>query len=326
MPLKVLMMGTGTFALPAFQAMIESSHEVVGLVTQPDRTGRGHHRHVNEMKELALQHNIEVFQPENVNTPEVLERLRNFDAEIFVVAAYGQILSADLLAIPRLGAINLHGSLLPKYRGAAPVQYAVLNGDKESGVTIFQIEPKLDAGPILGMVKTEIRNKETSGQLHDRLAELSAPLTLEVLARLESGEIEKLPQPIEGVTKAPKIRKEQGLIDWSRSAKEIVSHVFGMQPWPLGYTYLHLPDKKPVRLILLDVVESEQDSNLTDKDLPDNEFTPGKTIQNENRMVVECGDGLIEVLSLQPAGKRVMSAEQFLCGTDISHGTLSAEP
>lgn len=312
MPLRVVMMGTGTFALPSFQALINSEHDVVALVTQPDRTGRGHHRHVNELKETALEDDVEVFQPESVNTPESLQQLREFQADIFVVAAYGQILSKELLAIPRLGAVNLHGSLLPKYRGAAPVQFAVLNGEKETGVTLFQIEPKLDAGPILGVIRTDIGEKETSGQLHDRLAELSAPLTLEILQKLEAGTTEEIIQEASAVTKAPKIRKDHGLIDWSQKSKQIIWHVYGMQPWPMPFTFMHHPERKSTRILVLDVVElTEDDARSVEK------LSPGELLQIGNRILACTGDSGLEILKLQPAGKKPMSANQFLCGTSV---------
>ena len=312
MSLRVVMMGTGTFAKPAFQALIDSNHEVVGLVTQPDRTGRGHHQHVNELKEVALADQISVFQPEKVNQPESLEQLRAFHADIFVVAAYGQILSGELLRIPHLGAINLHGSLLPKYRGAAPVQYAVLKGETESGVSIFQIEPKLDAGPILGVVKTDIGLKETSGQLHDRLAELAAPLTLEVLTGLEDGTVNKTYQDPAQVTQAPKIRKEQGLIDWTKSNAEIICHVRGMQPWPMPYTFLNSPTTKSKRMLILDVapVADNLQRQVTS-------FLPGESLQQDDRVFVRTGDSALEVLQLQPAGKRTMSASDFSRGHSL---------
>ncbi len=320
MPLRVVMMGTGTFALPSFQALIDSEYDVVALVTQPDRTGRGHHRHVNELKETALGHDVDVFQPESVNTPESLQQLRDFKADIFVVAAYGQILSRELLEIPRLGAVNLHGSLLPKYRGAAPVQFAVLNGEKETGVTLFQIEPKLDAGPILGVVRTDIGKKETSGQLHDRLSELSAPLTLDVLRKLEAGTVEEFTQEASAVTKAPKIRKEHGLIDWSKKSEQIAWHVSGMQPWPMPFTFLHHPERKSTRILILDVVE------LTGEDAtPVEKLSSGQLQQIDNRIYVRTGDSALEILKLQPAGKKPMSASQFLCGTSVDGSTFGPE-
>ena len=320
MPLRIMMMGTGTFALPTFRALIKSEHEVIGLVTQPDRTGRGHHRHVNQLKEIALENDVDVFQPESANAPESLQQLKDFNADIFVVAAYGQILSKELLAIPRLGAVNLHGSLLPKYRGAAPVQFAVLNGEKETGVTLFQIEPKLDAGPILGVVKTDIGHKETSGQLHDRLAELSAPLTLDVLQKLEAGTIEEITQEASAVTKAPKIRKEHGLIDWSKKSEQIGWHVFGMQPWPMPFTFLHHPERKSTRILILDVVELTSEDATTVESLP-----VGGLRQVESRLLVRTGDGGLEIMKLQPAGKKPMAASQFLCGTNVEGAAFGPE-
>lgn len=320
MPLRVVMMGTGTFALPAFEALLNSDHRVTGLVTQPDRRGRGHHNHVNEMKEVALRHEVPVFQPDHVNQPESLAELQSFAADLVVVAAYGQILSAELLAIPRLGAINLHGSLLPKYRGAAPVQYAVLNGERETGVTIFQIEPKLDTGPILGVIKTEILPKETSGQLHDRLAELAPTLTLQVLNAIEKGTVEFNTQHAESVTKAPKIRKEEGLVDWTKTSREIYCHVFGMQPWPMPFTFMHLPQLKSSRLILQDVDILNEAESVSVASL-----NPGQLHLTDQRIWVRTGDGAIEIQQLQPAGKRSMSASDFLRGTAIGGGTFGAE-
>src|SRR5579872_6100428 len=175
--LKLVMMGTGEFALPTFEALYGTPHQIVALVTQPDRTGRGHHQsRENPMKQLALARQTPVYQPEKVNAPEALDSLRAFKADLFVVAAYGQILSPELLSIPRLGAINVHASLLPKYRGAAPVAYAILNGDAETGVSIIQVLPQLDAGAIFAVARTPIGATETSGQLEDRLARLAVEL------------------------------------------------------------------------------------------------------------------------------------------------------
>ena len=324
--MRIVMMGTGTFALPAFRTLLESAEEVVGLVTQPDRTGRGHHRHVNPLKELALQHPVAILQPQNVNSPTALDDLRGLSADLFVVAAYGQILSPELLAIPRLGAINLHGSLLPKYRGAAPVQYAVLHGDRESGVTIFQIEPRLDSGPILGTVSTPISPQETSGQLHDRLADLAAPLLMEVVAGLKTGSITKCSQDPSQVTRAPKIKKEQGLIDWTKSSQEIGWHVRGMQPWPMPYSFLHIPDRAPQRVLVLevelrpDVVSDDQSEAAAVQSVPESRrYPPGACLPNESgKMLIRTGDGAVEITRLQPAGKRAMSAEEYLCGTSLT--------
>lgn len=312
MPLRLVMMGTGTFALPTFRALFGSGQEVVGLVTQPDRVGRGHHHHPHPMKEYGVVHGVPVFQPEDVNAPESLDRLREFQADVFVVAAYGQILSAELLAIPRWGAINLHASLLPKYRGAAPIQYAVWQGETETGVTVFRIEPKLDAGPILGVVRTPIEPHETSGELEERLAELAAPLTLTVLDQIEHGTTQPQPQPTGGVTRARKLKKEAGLIDWSGGAREIDCHIRAMQPWPMPGTLLHLPGKPPLRMLVLRVAAVDPPAGLGP--------VPGAVLAAGGRLFVRCGDGALEVLTLQPAGKRAMPARDFLQGHALTAG------
>jgi methionyl-tRNA formyltransferase len=306
------MMGTGEFALPTLRALCDSPHEVVGLVTQPDRTGRGHHHHVNPLKELALEHGVHVWQPERVNDDESLEQLRSINADLYVVAAYGQILSSRLLAIPRLGAINLHGSLLPKYRGAAPVQYAVLNGETRTGVTIFQIEPKLDAGLILGQVETEIGPRETSGELMTRIAELAVPLTLEIIDALEHGTARGIPQDPAGVTLAPRMLKEMGLIDWSQPAERIDWHIRAMQPWPMPFTFLHQTGKAPLRMLVL-AIEPAGDEGM--------ESLPGTVVSAaEGRLFVRAGDQSVELLEVQPAGKRKMAAAEFLRGHAVRPG------
>lgn len=313
MSLRLLMMGTGTFALPTFLSLYDSKHEVVGLVTQPDRTGRGHHRHPHPMKDAALEHGTPVFQPASANAPESLARLRGFNADLFVVAAYGQILSAELLTIPRLGAINVHASLLPKYRGAAPILYAVLNGESETGITIFKIEPRLDAGPILGMASTPIGAKETTGDLTQRLAELSPPLTLEVIDQLEAGTTEEIEQDQSLVTKAPSMNKEVGEIDWSQPSALIERHVRAMQPWPKPYTFLHSDDLPAVRVLILDV----DPISVADRD-----GEPGTLFVTEGGegFYVTTGDGAVQVNRLQLAGKRAMSAAEFLRGHSFAAG------
>jgi len=314
MPLRLVMMGTGEFAVPVFGALCESPHEVVGLVTQPDRTGRGHHHHVNPMKETALAHAIPVFQPEKANRRESLERLQEFAADLFVVAAYGQILSSKLLAIPRLGAINVHASLLPKYRGAAPVNYAILCGETETGITIFQIEPKLDAGPMLARVATPIGGKETAGELEQRLARLAIEPTVEVVNGLESSSIEPLTQDDTQVTLAPRMAKSMGLIDWTKSSAQTECHIRAMQPWPKPFTFLHQPDNKPLRTLILDAdvvaVPAEEES-----------AKPGTVVGVcEEELLVRTGDGAIAVRQIQPAGKRAMSTPDFLHGHSLSVG------
>ena len=316
MPLRLLMMGTGAFALPAFRALVDSRHDVVGLVTQPDRTGRGHHHHVNPLKEVALTAGVPVLQPEKASSPDSLEQLRSLDADLYVVAAYGQILSTRLLQTPRYGAINLHGSLLPKYRGAAPIQYAVLSGETRTGVTIFQIVRELDAGPILGVVETDIGPHETSGQLHDRLAELAVPLTLQMIGEIESGTAEPTPQDDSQATFAPRIPKEAGNIDWSQSAQRIGWHNRAMQPWPMPFTFLHRRDAKPIRVLIPEVGPA----------LPaEVNEAPGTVLPSPpDQILVATGDGALEIIQIQPSGKRPMSAAEFLRGHPLGPGTLFA--
>jgi methionyl-tRNA formyltransferase len=326
----LVMMATGGFALPTFRALLEQSntpngHGVVGLFTQPDRTGRGHHRHVNPLKEVALECGLAVHQPEKANTPEAIESLASLAPDLCVVAAYGQILSPALLAVPRLGAINVHASILPKYRGAAPVQTAILQGETETGVTIFQIEPKLDAGPILAIGRTPIGERETAGELESRLAVIGAELTLQVVDQLARGRAQPIVQDSTLASRAPRLKKEDGRIDWSRSPRQIDCQVRAFQPWPLAYSMLTMRQEKAdagrsssarsVRLIILDVVPAEcrSSSNVG--------ATPGTVVAVENkRLLVQTGDGPVEIARLQPEGKRAMTAGEFLAGYPVRVG------
>ncbi|MEX0718172.1 MAG: methionyl-tRNA formyltransferase, partial [Planctomycetaceae bacterium] len=286
-------------------------HEVAALFTQPDRAGRGHHHHPHPLKDEALARATPVFQPENVNSPDSLADLRRLGADVFVVAAYGQILSAELLATPRWGAINLHASLLPKYRGAAPVQYAIWKGEAETGVTIFRIEPKLDAGPILAVARTPIEPNETSGDLETRLAALAAPLLAKTLAQIASGATEELPQDRSAVTKAPRLKKSDGLIDWSRSPAAIDCQVRAMQPWPKPYSYLLTHGHEPLRLIVLEVEPVEWAPSVA----------PGTVVEATREwLVVQADHGAVELVRVQPAGKRPMTAAEFLRGHAVRVG------
>ncbi len=304
-------MGTGEFALPPFRALMETStHQVVGVYTQPDRTGRGHHQHVNRVRVLAEEHGIPVFQPERVNAPGALQELRALQADVFVVAAYGQIMKPEFLAVPRLGAFNLHGSLLPRHRGAAPVQYSIWKGDKLAGVTMFQIAPALDSGPVVGMVTTDIGDQETSGELMLRLADLCVDLTLRVVDQLDAATAVFQPQDASMVTLAPKIPKEAGIIDWSQSAEQINCHVRAMQPWPKACAWLHSDGRKPLRCIFTEAVA-----------LPDSTGTaePGGIDVTEKTLRVATGKGWLLVNSIQPDGKKAMDAAAFVNGYGVGN-------
>jgi methionyl-tRNA formyltransferase len=309
--MNLVMMGTGEFALPTFETLYKTPHSVVGLFTQPDRTGRGHHQSLeNPMKEFALAHATPVFQPERVNVTEALTRLRSLNPDLLVVAAYGQILSPELLAIPRMGAINVHASLLPKYRGAAPVAYAILNGDSETGVSIIQVLPQLDAGPILAVARTPIGPHETAGSLEDRLARLAVDLLPGVIEQFASGTLRPLAQPESLVTRAPKLKKQMGEIDWTKTAREVDCHIRAMQPWPNPYTFLHSPERPPQRLLVLAVRAAEATQSGAQ---------PGTPIEVEKeRLVVQTGAGAVEIIQIQPEGKRPMTAADFLRGRRIT--------
>ena len=314
MPLRVVLMGTGDFAVPPFRAVLESSHQVVAALTQPDKTGRGHHQHVNVVKQLAESFNVPVLQPERVNRPEILEQLRSFNADVFLVAAYGQILRPALLEIPRLGAFNLHGSLLPRHRGAAPVQYSIWKGDTVTGVTIFQIELALDSGPMIGKVETPIGVKETSGELMLRLADLSVPLTLDSLSRLENGTAKFERQDESLVTLSPKIAREDGIIQWQQTGREIDCQVRAMQPWPKASTTLQRPGHPDLRCIIQDVdVLATHNGPSTAQ--------PGHLTVDHSRMIVRTGEGAVEILKLQPEGRKAVDSRSFLNGNPMPEGS-----
>lgn len=315
--MRLVMMGTGAFALPTFSSLYDSSHEVVGLVTQPDKTGRGHHKHTNPLKELALKSNTPVLQPNRSNDKDAIEELRALKPDLTVVAAYGQILSAEVIEVPTHGTVNLHASLLPKYRGAAPIQYAIWNGETETGVSVFQLVPKLDAGPVLAMQSTPIGDDETSEDVHDRLAILGASVVSEVIDKIEAGNLAPIPQDDSIVSKAPQIRKHQGQIDWTKSAEEIRWHIRAMQPWPKPFTFLPIEGKPDERITITKV--------SVVKGVPSTNKNPGSIIEIEpGQIFVQTGSGILEITELQPAGKRAMAAAEFLNGRKLESGTQFA--
>jgi methionyl-tRNA formyltransferase len=317
--MRIVMMGTGLFAEPTFEALLASPYPVVGLVTQPDRpvgqergstrqTGRG-------MKPIALERGIPVFQPESINTPEGVAALQALKPDLLVVAAYGQILSRDVLAVPPHGGINVHGSLLPKYRGAAPVAWAIYHGETQTGVTIIRMTTGLDAGDMLAQEAIAIGPEETAGELEARLAQLGAKLAVKVVDQIAAGTVQGVKQDKSQVTKAPKLKKEDGLIDWSRSAVEVCNQIRAMQPWPTAYTYWHRQGHPPERL---NIIKAQA---AVFKGGPPAPRLPG-TVQGTGNgsILVAAGTGYVTVSMVQPAGKRRMSAEDFLRGRPRTTG------
>jgi methionyl-tRNA formyltransferase len=323
--MRLVMMGTGSFAEPTFEALLTGRHPVVGLVTQPDRpTGkeRGSTRQLRRgMKEIALEQHIPVYQPESINTPEGVEKLKSWEPDLLVVAAYGQILSRYVLAIAPRGGINIHASLLPKYRGAAPIAWAIYHGEKQSGVTIIKMSIYLDAGDMLVQEAIDIRPGETAGALEERLAPLGARLAGQIIDQIEAGTVSGKKQDKSLVSKAPKLTKEHGLIDWDRPAEAVCNQIRAMQPWPTAYTFLRESGKPPLRIIINTAKESRLHHDATvpagqvfiDPAFPNAFFVLAGKINAEQRSAVE-------VQELQPAGKRRMAAVEFLRGHPFSPG------
>ena len=308
-PLRIVFFGTPEFALPTLTALFASRHIVVGVVTQPDRPrGRGHQLSPSPVKALAMARDVPVLQPEKMRDEGFLRDLRLFDSDLGVVAAYGRILTDTILATPRLGLINVHASLLPRWRGAAPVHRAVMAGDLETGVTIMRVVRELDAGPMLAMERRAIGHDETSAEVEQGLADLGGPLAVTTVERLSQGPVTDDPQPDAGVSYADRITKDDSPIFWWRSAHEVHNQVRGLHPWPLASTSIggH-------RLLVVK-------TRLSDGPAPAS-AVPGTVLEADgDRLVIAAGHGTIQVLELRPEGRRTMTARDFLAGHRIAVG------
>lgn len=301
-------MGTPEFAVPALQALIESPHQVVAVVTQPDSPrGRGRKLMPSPVKVLAQRAAINVLQPKDVNSKEFLNQIGNFVPDFLVVAAYGRILSQELLNIPRIMSINIHGSLLPKYRGAAPIQWAIIKGESQTGISIMKMDAGMDTGPLLLQETLAIGENESFGELYERMAELSANLLIKTLEKLHKGTLKPRPQPEEGISYAPPIKPEMAKVDWSQPAKRTFCMVRAFDPRPGAYTFWN--DRR-LRLYTpffmdLDTVHIE----------------PGTVCRAGNDgLVIATGRGYLGIRELQWPGKRRMTCEEFLRGRPIPVG------
>ncbi|WP_239488487.1 methionyl-tRNA formyltransferase [Luteitalea sp. TBR-22] len=310
MPLRIAFFGTPAFAVPTLDALLASSHEVVGVVTQPDRPrGRGQQVSDAPVKERAVVAGVPILQPTRLKDPVFLDAFRAWNADLGVVAAYGRLLPQVLLDIPPRGLLNVHASLLPAWRGASPIQRAVLNGDAVSGVTIMRVVLALDAGAMLARVEVPVSPDDTSGSLEARLAVAGASLLRDVVDRIGRGEsVEEVPQDDAAATLAPRLEKQEGLIDWTRSAWSLDCHVRGMQPWPSAFTYVD-----GQRLV---VREARAD------DTPAGDVPPGGLVRVDgDAALLACGDGrCLRVSRVQPEGKRAMTTREWL------QGRRAAEP
>ena len=315
--MRIVMMGTGLFAEPTFEKLLAST-QVVGLFTQPDRAAgseRGSTRQTGRgMKVIAAEHpGVVVHQPESINTPEGVGMLRDLAPDLLVVAAYGQILSAEVLAVPLVGAINVHASLLPKYRGAAPIAWAIYHGETQTGVTIIRISTGLDAGEMLAQESSPIGPDETAGDVEARLAHTGADLALGVVARMAIGPVSGTKQDPALVTKAPKLKKEHGAIDWTKPAERVYCQVRAMHPWPTPFTFWHRAGQPALRLIVHRATPRIAS--------PEEQGPPGTLLPMTDRLGVIAGEGtVLEVTELQPAGKKRMSAADFLRGRRVLPG------
>lgn len=313
--MRIIFMGTPDFAVPVLQSLINSRHEVVAVVTQPDRPkGRGKNMQFSPVKECALAHNIPVMQPVNVSVPEVIDELRAYEPELIVVVAFGQFVTKKIREMPKYGCINVHASLLPKYRGAGPIQWAVINGEKESGVTTMYMCREIDKGDMLLKDTVMLDPKETGDSLHDKLSMMGGPLLLKTIDQLEDGSAVRIPQCEEESTYAPKLEKTMGNIDWTMDADHIERLVRGLNSWPGTFTKIH---GKTVKIWDCDVVCQEA---LTESQAA---AEPGTVIVSEkDQLIVKAGNGALSLRMLQPEGKKNMTVDAYLRGYPIAQGEL----
>jgi methionyl-tRNA formyltransferase len=309
-PLRIVFMGTPPLAATVLDALLSENHiEVAAVVTQPDQPkGRELKLQPSAVKELALTRNLPVMQPERARDPQFIEQIRTLAPDLIVVAAFGQILPPALLDVPRFGCLNVHTSLLPKYRGAAPIQWAILNGDVETGVTIMKMDAGLDTGGIVSEERTPITSEDDAQTLHDRLAKLGADLLVRTIPDFVSGKLVARAQP-DGATYARKIKKEDGRIDWTQPARVLWNRVRGLTPWPGTFNYLQ---RSPAP-VLLKILRAEMFQSRSG--------SPGEVISaDRNGIVVACGEGALRIVELQREGGKRLNAQQFLAGFPIAAG------
>ena len=303
---RIIFMGTPDFSVPALQALIDGPDEVVAVVSQPDRPkGRGKKTAATPTKIVAETSGIPVLQPTKIKTEEFADTLRSFNPDLIIVAAYGRILPSSILDLPPLGCINIHGSLLPRHRGAAPIQWAILAGDNEAGVTIMEMDVGMDTGAMLLPAAIPVAEDETAGGLFDKLSKLGGTALLEALDLLRKDKLPPIEQDHSLATEAPPLKKEDGCIDWTRPAREIHCLIRGMDPWPTAYSFL---DGKRFRFFSPLVNDKTSSQN------------PGSIVQaDKNGLLLATGKGTLLVREIQPEGKKRMSVEAYLCGQKLTN-------
>lgn len=322
--LRIVYMGTPDFAVDALRKLAGSGDQVVGVVTQPDRRrGRGKRQEPTAVKAAASKLGLPVFQPENVNTTEALDEIRQWAPDVIVVAAYGQILKPDLLELPPLGCINIHASLLPKYRGAAPINWVIANGDEETGVTIMQMDPGLDTGPMLLKKKTLIGPLETAGELHDRLAEMGAELVVDVMRLIHLESLQAIDQDDSKATYARMLSKSDGAIDWEQPATTIADKIRGFNPWPGTYSFADVDGtRERIKFHLARALPAMQADPFQGE-------PAGLVIRAdaaEGVLWIATGEGVLECLELQAPGRKALEVLDFLNGHLLSKGDRFEQP
>ncbi len=307
--MRIVFMGTPEFAIPSLTVLLRSNHRVVGVVTQPDRPkGRGQEIAVSPIKQLTVQHNIPILQPLKMKDPAFLEALSVWKSDLIVVAAFGRILPKIILDLPPRGCVNVHASLLPKYRGAGPIQWAIINGERETGITIMLMDEGMDTGAILLQEKMPIEPDDTAGTLSAKLAEVGGRLLIETITRLEKGTLVSQQQDNARATMAPLLKKEDGLLDWTLTAEQLANRVRGLTPWPGAYTFA-----KGDRWTIWRAETSGQSGGAA----------PGAIHSTtKDAMLVATGKGLLAITELQPANSRRMTAAQYLAGHSLPPGLV----
>lgn len=320
--MRAIFMGTPDFSVPVLTAMKEAGHDMLAAVTQPDKPkGRGKEMQMTPVKAKALELGIPVLQPKRVRDPEFVEQLRELKPDIVVVVAFGQILTKEVLEVPKYGCINVHASLLPMYRGAAPIQYVILNGEKETGVTTMFMDEGLDTGDMLLKTVVPITADETGGTLHDKLSAAGAELLIRTLEQMEAGTLQRIPQTGE-TCYVGTLKKSMGEMDWSRPAEELERQVRGLNPWPSAYTFLN---GKTLKIWKAEVLHTEAVSSQEAEEpeaLADRKSCGSVIVISRDSIQVQTGDGILAIRELQLEGKKRMTADAFLRGYPVEAGTI----
>ena len=321
--MRIVFMGTPDFSVPALKALVEAGHQVIAVVTQPDKPkGRGKEVQMTPVKIQAMEYGIPVYQPAKVREASFVEVLKGLEADVYVVIAFGQILPKAVLELPKYGCINIHASLLPKYRGAAPIQWCVIDGERETGITTMMMDVGLDTGDMLEKAVIPIEEKETGGSLHDKLSMAGGDLILSTLKKLEEGTLVRTPQTDEGTCYAKMLTKSLGDIDWNQGAVSIERLIRGLNPWPSAYT---MWNGKTIKIWAADVIAGREAADfLSESGVPAETGTaPGTVVCSDKRRLVVCtGGGLLSIRELQMEGKKRMDTPAFLRGYPIPAGDM----